>query len=202
MRAFRRRGIRKIRRVSDSLLKLLRENKRIAVLIVILLAALIVFSNVIVPALIIITLGVISSFSTSYKRVIRVPPAVELTTFTTIIVSLAYGPVVGVVYALIVTFAAEVLTNALDIFVISFMPARALIALTAGFFFDLFGQDVIFTGLASTVLYNATAQPLYLLMADVEMRMKSVFFIFLNVGSNFIIFTILGGIMVRLLGIQ
>ena len=202
MKKIRRRSLRSLRRVSDVLLKILRENKRIAGLMVFLLAALIVFSNVIVPALVIITLGVISSFSTSYKRVIRVPPAVELTTFTTIIVSLAYGPLVGVVYALIVTFAAEILTNALDIFVISFMPARALIALTAGFFFDLFGQNVIFTGLASTILYNATAQPLYLFMADVEMRMKSVFFIFLNVGSNFIIFTMLGSIMIRLLGIQ
>lgn len=202
MSGIRRKGMRKIRRGSDVFLKLLLANKRIAALIVMLLLAVVIFSNMIIPALVIIIFGIISCFSTYYKRVIRIPPAVELITFTTIIISLAYGPVVGIMYALVVTFVAEILTNALDIFVISFMPSRALIALTAGFFFDLSGQNIILTGLASSILYNVVAQPLYILMADAEMRMKSVFFIFLNVGSTFVIFTVLGRIMVRLLGIQ
>ena len=202
MNKIRKKSLRGIRRGSDVLLGVLLQNKRIVALIVLVLLAIVIFSNLIVPALVIISLGLISGFSTSYKRIIRVPPAIELTTFTTVIVSLAYGPVVGALYALIVTFAAEILTNALDIFVISFMPSRVVIALTAGFFFDLSGQNIILTGLASIILYNVLAQPLYLLMADVEMRMKSVFFILLNIGSNFVIFTVLGRIMVRLLGIQ
>lgn len=190
-----------LRKGSDVLFGLLWRNKIAVLAGLFLLFVVISFSNVLVPAAIIITLGLIGSFSTSYKRVIRVPPAFELVTFTTIIVSLAYGPLVGVVFAAVVTFTAEIMTNALDIFIISFVPSRMIIALTAGFVFTQFNGNIIMAGFASSVLYNLLAQPFYLFMADVEMRMKSIFFIFLNIGSNFVIFTVLGRFLAPLLGI-
>ncbi len=187
---------------SDVLLKLFWRNKLKVALIAALLALLIFFGRIVIPALVIIALGVIASFSTSYKRFIRVPPAVELVTFTTVMVSLAYGPVVGAVYGAIVTFTAEVMTNALDIFIISFFPSRAVIALTAGFFFNQFNGNILLTGVASSILYNLIAQPFYLFMADLEMRAKSVFFVLLNIGSNFAIFAVFGNFVAKLLGIS
>lgn len=190
-----------LRKGSDVLFGLLWRNKIAVLAVIVLLAVVISFSNVLVPAAVIIILGLIGSFSTSYKRIIRVPPAFELVTFTTVIVSLAYGPLVGVIFAAFVTITAEIMTNALDIFIISFVPSRMIIALTAGFMFMQFNGNIILAGFASSVLYNFLAQPFYLFMADVEMRMKSIFFIFLNIGSNFIIFTVLGRFLVPFLQI-
>jgi hypothetical protein len=168
------------------------QNKRLVVLGAIGLAAIVVFSNVLVPPLAIVALGIIASYSTSYKRIFRIPPAIELVTFTTVVVGLAYGPVVGALYGAIVTFTAELMTNALDVFILSFVPSRAVIGFAAGWLFDLFSSSMLLTGLAASVLYNLLCQPMYLLMSDMGMRMKSVFFILLNVGSNFVIFFVFG----------
>ncbi len=190
-----------LRKGSDMLFGMLWKKKRAVALIAALLFLFVAFIDIAIPAAVVIALGVIASFSTSYKRFVRMPPAVELVTFTTVIVSLAYGPLVGVIYAVIVTFAAEVMTNALDLFIISFVPSRAAIALTAGFLFHQFNGNILLTGAVSSILYNLLAQPFYLFMADIEMRAKSVFFMLFNIGSNFAIFAILGKIAVRLLGI-
>lgn len=189
------------RKGSDVLLKLIWRNKLKIAVIAALLAFIIIFIDIVLPALVVIGLGVIASFSTSYKRFIRVPPAVELVTFTTVMVSLAYGPVVGAIFGAVVTFTAEIMTNALDVFIISFVPSRAVIALTAGFLFHQFNGNILLTGVLSSIFYNLIAQPFYLFMADVEMRLKSVFFIAFNIGSNFVIFAVLGKLMVKLLGI-
>lgn len=186
---------------SDFLVASLLRNKRIVFGVVVLLVLAFVFSSYVMSALIVLVLGVAASFSTSYKRVIRIPPAVELVTFTTVIVSLKYGPVVGAVYAAVVTLAAETMTNALDVFIISFVPSRVAVALISGFVFSQFGGNIALAGLACSMIYNLLAQPFYLFMADVEMRVKAVFFVLMNVGSNFVIFAVLGRIAVRLLGI-
>jgi len=159
------------------------------------------FSNIILPAIIILTMGIIASFSTSYKRFIRIPPAIELITFTTVLVGITYGPWVGAIYGAVVSFTAEIMTNALDIFILTFVPSRAVVGLTAGFAFDLFNGNILYTGIALSIMYNIIAQPFYMFLADVEMRMKSIFFLFLNIGGNFIIFAVLGKIMVKLLGV-
>ncbi len=190
------------RKGSDVLLGFLWRKKRVIAVLAALLLLLAFFSRVVIPAVAILLMGVAASFSTSYKRVIRIPPAVELVTFTTVMVSLAYGPLVGAVYGAVVTVSAEIMTNALDVFIISFVPSRAIIAVAAGFLFNQFNGNIILTGLVSSVLYNLLAQPFYLFMADVEMRVKSVFFILLNIGSNFIIFAILGKIVAGLLGVS
>ncbi len=190
-----------LRKGSDVLFGFLWKNKVKAAIAAAFLAVLIMFSRIVIPAMVIVFMGVVASFSTSYKRFIRVPPAVELVTFTTVMVSLAYGPVVGAVYGAIVTVTAEVMTNALDLFIISFVPSRAAIALSAGFFFHQFNGNILLTGAVSSVLYNLLAQPVYLFMADAGMRVKSMFFIAFNIGSNFAIFAILGKVAVRLLGI-
>src|SRR3989338_7405119 len=128
---------------SDFLVASLLGNKKLVFGVVVLLVLAFVFSSYVLPALIVLVLGVAASFSTSYNRFIRVPPAVELVTFTTVIVSIKYGPVVGAVYAAVVTLAAEIMTNALDVFIISFVPSRVAIALISGFVFSQFGGNIM-----------------------------------------------------------
>jgi len=190
------------RKESDMLLGLLSQYKREIAISIVLLTLIFFFIDIIIPVVVIITLGIIGTFSTSYKRFIRMPPAFELITFTTVMVSLAYGPIVGALYGAIVSFTAEIMTNALDVFIITFVPTRAIIGLTAGFLFDMFNGNILYTGFAASILYNVIAQPLYIFMADVEMRLKSTYFFFLNIGFNFIIFVVLGKFMVSLLGIS
>jgi len=189
------------RKWNKTVFEFLLRNKLKTVIAVVVLFLIMSFSNIVLPAIVILTLGIIASFSTSYKRFIRIPPAVELVTFTTVIVSLAYGPLVGVLYGAIVSFTAEILTNALDVFILTFVPSRAAIGLMAGFFFNIFDHNILTTGVALSIAYNLIAQPLYILMADVEMRMKSLFFLFLNIGTNFIWFAVLGKLAVNAFGI-
>jgi hypothetical protein len=106
-----------VRKGSDFLVQLLLRHKVKVLAFLAMLWLLVIFADMIVPALAITALGIIAMFSTSYKRVIRIPPAIEMVTFTTVIVSLAYGPFVGAIYAVVTTIAAEVMTNALDIFI-------------------------------------------------------------------------------------
>ena len=190
-----------LRKWNKVLFAFLLRNKFKAAIAVVLLVLIISFSNIIFPAIVIMSLGVIATFSTSYKRIIRMPPAVELITFTTVIVSLAYGPVIGAIYGAVVSFTAEVMTNALDIFILTFVPSRAVVGLVAGLAFDMFNGNILVTGVSLSIMYNLIAQPLYIFLADVEMRMKSFFFLFLNIGSNFIWFAVLGRLAVNLLGI-
>lgn len=190
-----------VRKGSDFLFGMLFRNKRKVFAGLAVLWLLVIFADIIVPAITITLLGLIATFSTSYKRIIRIPPAIELVTFTTVMVSLAYGPVIGAVYAAVTTITAEIMTNALDIFIISFIPSRVFIAFTAGFFFHLFGGNIVAVGAASTILYNIIAQPFYLFLADVEMRAKSFYFMFMNIGTNVIWFSLLGGITASILGI-
>ena len=191
----------KLRKGSDALFSYILRNKKWALLAVAVVFLAIVFGSIILPAFAIIIMGVIASFSTSYKRFIRMPPAVELVTFTTVMVSLAYGPLIGAIYAAVVTLTAEIMTNALDIFIISFIPARVVIALIAGYAYSFWDGGMLATGFTLSIIYNLVAQPFYLFLADAQMRVKSMFFIFINIGSNFIFFAVFGKLVAQILGI-
>ncbi|MBI2664240.1 hypothetical protein HYX10_02760 [Candidatus Woesearchaeota archaeon] len=170
----------------------------LAFLAVLLLA---VFADLIVPAITIGIMGLAAIFSTFYKRIIRIPPAVELMTFTTILVSLLYGPIVAVIYTTIVSVASEIVSNQLDVWILTFVPGRIVMSFAAGFFFSAFGGSMLPTGVACLLLYLAITQPPYLLMADVQMRLKAVYFAVVNFCGNFIIFWLFGNLAAGLLGL-
>ncbi len=174
------------RRGSDVLVKsILQYRKWIALAVVVVVAALL-FSHIVIPTLVILILATIATFSTSYKRVIRIPPAVELVTITTILVSVAYGPVIGAIYGAVVTLTSELMTNALDVFIVSFVPARAIIGLVAPLAYGVWDGNMVLTILTLSIVYNAISQPLYVFVSDAEMRVKSLYFVFMNIGTNFI----------------
>lgn len=134
-------------------------------------------------------LAAIGILSTIYKRYMRVPPAVELITFSTVMAGLAYGPVVGATFGAVVTVLAEVFNSGIDAFIIGYIPARAIVGFTSAFFP---ATDIVTLGLMMSILYNAVAQPLYALQSDAELRFKLIAFVLINVPFNFIAFSLLG----------
>ncbi|MBI2143897.1 hypothetical protein HYU17_01970 [Candidatus Woesearchaeota archaeon] len=153
------------------------------------MAVLFLFGNYIKNAVVLLLLALIAVLSTIYKRYMRVPPAVELVTFSTVLAGVAYGPLVGALFGAVVTVAAEVLNSGIDAFIIGYIPARAVVGFTAAFFP---GVNIVTLGLLMSLLYNAVAQPLYAFQSDAELRFKLFAFVLINVPFNFVVFSIAG----------
>ena len=137
-----------------------------------------------------------SVFSMYYRRFMHVPPAFELVSLSTVIVGMAYGPVIGAVFGAVAGLAAEIVSGGIDAFVVSYVPARAVMGLLAGFFPF---ANVIVLGVVLVAVYNMLAQSLYLLQGDPEAKIKTAVFVFFNLGINFVIFSLLGDFTLSLL---
>ncbi|MBI2176454.1 hypothetical protein HYU40_03880 [Candidatus Woesearchaeota archaeon] len=147
------------------------------------------FRNYVKDTLVLAALGIIAVFSTFYKRFMRVPPAIELVTFSTVMVGISYGPVTGAIFGAVITLAAEIFNSGVDAFIIGYIPARAIVGAVSAFFP---AANIVTLGLWMSVLYNLVAQPLYALQSDAELRVKLLAFVIINISSNFIIFSLLG----------
>ncbi len=151
--------------------------------------AIFLFRGYIKDTIIIMSLSLIAVFSTFYKRFMRAPPAVELITFSTVMISLGYGPVAGAVFGAVATIVAEVLNSGMDAFIIGYVPARAVIGFASAFFPT---TNIVTLGLGMSILYNALSQPLYAFQNDAELRLKLFAFIIVNVPFNFLVFSFFG----------
>ena len=153
------------------------------------LLVILMFRNIIKDAIIITALSLIAVFSTFYKRFMRAPPAVELVTFSTVMVGIGYGPAAGAIFGAVATLAAEILNSGVDAFIIGYIPARAIIGAVSAFFPT---ANIVTLGLSMSIFYNALAQPLYAFQGDAELRMKLFAFVIVNVPFNFVAFSVLG----------
>ncbi len=151
--------------------------------------AILAFRSLIMNVFWLFILAFIGSFSTYYKRVTRVPPAIELITFGTVMSGIAFGPVVGAAFGIVVTLLAEILNSGLDFFIVGYVPARAAVGIASGVFSD---AAIIPLGLSMSLLYNLIAQPLYAFQSDAELRFKLLVFVLVNVSFNFIAFSLFG----------
>lgn len=146
--------------------------------------------------LMLLVMGTVASFSTLYKKFIRMPPFLELMTVTTVFVGIAYGPVIGAIYGATVSILSEVINTCIDAFIIGYVPARAVVGATAGLIYATFPDlGVVWLGIIMTIIYNAVGQPLYLLQSDIELRIKAWTFIIGNFFANIIVFAIIGSFL-------
>ncbi|MBI3036479.1 hypothetical protein HYY73_01830 [Candidatus Woesearchaeota archaeon] len=173
----------------DSARSILNEHKTLA--IGVLVGFFIVFSlkHYLKEAVVLALLAFIAVFSTLYKRFMRVPPAVELVTFATVMAGVAYGPVTGALFGAIITVVAEIMNSGIDAFIIGYVPGRAAVGFVSAFFPT---ANMVTLGLLMSILYNAVAQPLYAFQSDAELRFKLLAFVVVNISFNFIIFSLLG----------
>ena len=186
------RGKNSIRTLAARNLSSLFQRKRLLFWTIAALMLLMLFRNYIKDIIILLTLGIIAVFSTIYKRFMRVPPAVELVTFSTVMVGISHGPITGAIFGAVITLAAEIFNSGVDAFIIGYIPARAIVGVVSSFFP---GANIVLLGLWMSILYNLVAQPLYALQSDAELRVKLLAFIIINIGSNFVIFSLLGAIV-------
>ncbi|MBS3132728.1 hypothetical protein J4470_01185 [Candidatus Woesearchaeota archaeon] len=140
-------------------------------------------------------LAVAGSYSTIYKRSIRIPSAVELVTLGTVVTSISYGPFAGAVFGIIVTLASEIISSAVDVFTFLYMFARGVIGVAA---FYMASTNIVLLGVLMVLLFNAICQPIYLLPGDIETKMKGLYFFVINIIFNFIAFFLLGGFLLKI----
>lgn len=132
-------------------------------------------------------------FSTFYKRIVRVPPAFELISITTVAVGITHGAWAGALFGATAAFVAEILNGAIDPFIIGYVSGRAVMGALAGILplmFPNFG--IVAAGMLLLAVFNVIAQSLYLLQGDVEARMKTVVYVALNFAVNWWLFLVLG----------
>jgi len=76
---------------------------------------------------------------------------------------------------------------------LTYFPSRIVqvlfihFAWTTGFITTIFAL-----GVWSVVAFNAVQQPIFMALVDVEKRLKAIYFVFLNIPLNIIIFKTLG----------
>ncbi len=140
-------------------------------------------------------LAVIASYSTIYKRVIRIPSAIELVTLGTVVVSISYGPLPGAVFGIVTTIASEIISSAVDMFTLVYAFARGVIGVVA---FYLSGMNIVLLGLLMTLLFNGICQPIYLLPGDIETKIKAFYFFVMSIAFNLLAFFLLGNLLLRI----
>ena len=178
--------------------KLLKKHRRYVIVSIISVVLLIFFTAQIKAFIILAILGIAATFSTFYKRVFQAPPAFELITLSVVAVSIFYGPVVGSLYAFIISISSEVASQALDPFSITYIPPRIVTAFVAPWLYHN-GTSIAMLGLLMSALYNLLQQPVYWLLTDPEKRIKSLYFSSLNIPINWLVFKFLGGPLFDLL---
>ena len=171
-------------------------NKRYLVAAFVLSLLFILFREQVKAFIIILLLGLAASFSTIYKRAFHAPPVLEMMTLTIVLVSALYGPLIGAIFAIIVSLTSEFIAGAVDVFTLTYIPPRMLMAVIASFFPD---ADFAMLGLWMVVLFNVLQQPVYFLLTDVEKRIKGLYFTVLNIPLNFFIFKFIGAPLYEIL---
>jgi len=141
------------------------------------------------------TLAVAASYSTIYKRVFRIPSAIELVTLGTVITSITYGPVPGLVFGVMTTLASEIISSGVDMFTVLYMVVRGLIGVVA---FYLAGWNIVVLGIAMVLMFNLICQPFYMLPGDIETKIKGIYFFIMNITFNFVAFFLLGNILLSI----
>jgi len=140
-------------------------------------------------------LGIVASYSTVYKRTIRVPSAVELVTLGTVITGVAYGPVVGALFGIITTFASEIISSGIDVFTLFYATSRGLSGALSQFLVVTFSLNIVLMGMIALVIFHAISDAIYILSGDVEAKLKVVYFLVVNTLFNFLMFSLFGSLL-------
>ena len=137
---------------------------------------------------VLLVLGAASSLAVTYKRVVRLPPALELISLTSAVVTLVYGPVVGIFHTVVTNIASEFVSGYPDAMSLTYFPSLSARVLFVYLFRD---WDVVQLGIWSVVVFNLGTQPVFMWLTDAEKRLKSLYFVMLNVPLNILIFRFL-----------
>ncbi len=170
-------------------------NRKLLLLLFSSLLLLFFFFSEIKAIAVVALLAFIGAFGQVYKRYVRLTSAVEFVTFGTVIVSIAYGAVAGMLFALAVSFAAEVISGNIDAFMLVYLPVRVLSALFAAV---VPFSSIAAVGISTTAFINLLSQPIYLFQGDAELRLKGAAYLVINIFFNALLFNLIGSPFLRL----
>lgn len=117
-------------------------------------------------------------------------------TLTIVMVSVLYGPLIGSIFAIIVSIVSEMVAGAVDVFTVIYIGPRIIMAVTASFFPE---ANFAMLGMWMSILFNALQQPIYFKLTDVEKRLKGVYFTAFNIPINIFLFKLVGAPLYELL---
>ena len=173
----------------EPIFKLLMSHKRYLFFIFLVLSTFILFTDQFKAVLIVGSFAIISSVITMYKRIVRMPPVFEFVSLTTVLVTLLYGPIVGIFYTVIVNLASEIFSGYPDVMTLTYIPSRSIQVLFVWIFSDSMG--IVALGIWSVIVFNLVQQPVFMFLTDTEQRLKAVYFIVLNIPINILLFRLL-----------
>lgn len=170
----------------------IKTHKKLAAVVLLVLFVFVTYTETAVRLLILLLMAIPSIFITMYKRVVRLPPALELISLTTTMTTIFYGPVVGVIYTVIVNFASEVASGHPDEMSLTYLPSRIVQVLFVHFAYGWGLTGIVALGIWGNVVFNAVQQPIFMALVDVEKKLKAIYFVMLNIPLNIIIFNVFG----------
>lgn len=174
------------------IIKWLGSHKRYAFLAAIAVGIIVFYTAEFKAVITLAIFGIISSTITTYKRVIRMPPVLELISLTTVMVTLFYGPIVGIFYTIIVNLASEVMSGYPDVMTLTYLPSRTVQVLFVWIAHSLNpDMGIAALGIWSVIIFNLVQQPVFMFLTDAEQRLKAVYFVALNIPINILIFKFL-----------
>ncbi|MEK6854340.1 MAG: hypothetical protein AABX60_03315, partial [Nanoarchaeota archaeon] len=166
-----------------------------AFIIVAAFVVIVVFGKNIKDILLVAVLGIAASYSTIYKRTIRVPSAVELVTLGTVVTGAAYGPLVGVLFGVFTTIASEVISSGVDVNTLFYAISRGIAGGIAQLLIVNFGLSVVMAGMVAMVIFHLVSDFIYFISGGIEAVPKIVYFIIVNTLFNLMVFSFFGNLL-------
>lgn len=171
----------------------IRTHKMMAAAVILTTLLFVMFTKTAVTLIILTCMAVPSTFITMYKRVVRLPPALELISLTSTMATVFYGPLVGIIYTVIVNFASEVASGHPDEMSLTYFLSRTVQVLFVHFAYTSFGlTGIVALGIWGNIVFNAVQQPIFMALVDIEKRLKAIYFVMLNIPLNILIFKVFG----------
>ncbi len=162
------------------------------------LVVMLIFGRHIKDILLVSGLAFAASYSTIYKRTIRMPSAIELVTLGTVITGAAYGPLVGVLFGVLTTFASEIISSGVDVNTLFYAISRGIAGGVAQLLIVNFGVGVLAMGMITLVLFHVISDAIYLISGGIEAVPKMIYFIVVNTLFNLLVFAFLGSPLLSL----
>ena len=167
------------------------------VMVVVAAALLVVFGKHIKDILLVSGLAFAASYSTIYKRTIRMPSAVELVTFGTIITGAAYGPGIGAAFGVLTTIASEIISSGVDVNTLFYAVSRGIAGGVAQLLIVHFGLSVIMMGMIALVIFHVVSDAIYVISGGIEAVPKVLYFIVVNTLFNLLVFSFFGKLLLK-----
>ncbi|MBI2134176.1 hypothetical protein HYU11_05865 [Candidatus Woesearchaeota archaeon] len=173
-------------------------HKRFFILGFFCILVLVLFGGYIKNAVTILLLTLIASFSTYYKKYIRFTLGFELVTFSTVLTTVAYGPLIGAIVGFVSAVAAEVIPQLIDpssLFWIISLPVSAFVVA----FFHGLGVPLFWLGFISLFVQYAISEPMRIFSGDDYLRTMGFVNMITTLGWAILWFRVLAPVVFPLL---